>query len=240
MAKKIEKTFPVWYNETMKEISSLLYEGESGEKFSRFYALLEEWNNKFNITGIRGREECYRKNFLDSILGCELFPEGARCAEVGSGGGFPSVPLMIVRPDLTFTLIESVNKKCSFLRAAIKELSLPAEVVCGRAEELGKDKNFRERYDVCCARAVARLNTLAEYCVPLVKKGGAFIAYKGEAEEEAREAERALSLLGCGAPALHKYALPGGDARCIVLCEKIKNTPSSYPRGRGKERSSPL
>lgn len=224
----------------MKDLAALTERGETGEKFSRFYALLSEWNEKFNLTGIRGREECYRKNFVDSLLGEPFFPAGARCAEVGSGGGFPSVPLMIARPDLSFTLIESVGKKCEFLRAAVRELSLSAEVVCGRAEELAKDPAFRERFDVCCARAVARMNTLAEYCVPFVRVGGLFIAYKGEAEEELAEASNALGILGARLSGAHRFALPGGDARTVAVCEKISRTPPAYPRGRGRERSKPL
>ena len=223
----------------MEGYEKILYEGETGEKFSRFYDLLEEWNAKFNLTGIRGREECYIKNFEDSLLGEKFFPRGAVCAEVGSGGGFPSVPLMIARPDLSFTLIESVNKKCAFLRAAVKELSLNAEVVCGRAEELARDKKMRERYDVCCARAVARLNTLSEYCLPLVRTGGLFVAYKGDAAEEVKEAERALSLVRARLLAALEVQ-PEAGTRTVVVCEKIKHTPPAYPRGRGKERSSPL
>ncbi len=231
----------ICYNEGMKEIAALLKEGETGEKFARFYDLLCEWNEKFNLTGIRGREECYRKNFADSLLGEAFFPAGARCAEVGSGGGFPSVPLMIARPDLSFTLIESVGKKCEFLRAAVRELSLPAEVVCGRAEELGKDPAFRETFDVCCARAVARLNTLAEYCVPLVRVGGLFIAYKGDAAGEIAEAGSALRTLGAPLAAAHPFTLPGGeDRRTVAVCKKISATPPAYPRGRGRERSKPL
>lgn len=225
----------------MKDLASLTGQGETGEKFARFYALLSEWNEKFNLTGIRGREECYRKNFVDSLLGEEYFPAGANCAEVGSGGGFPSVPLMIARPDLSFTLIESVGKKCEFLRAAVRELSLRAEVVCGRAEELGRDPAFRERFDVCCARAVARMNTLAEYCLPLVKVGGLFIAYKGDAEEEIAEASSALRTLGARLASARRFSLPGGgEARTVAVCEKISATPPAYPRGRGKERSKPL
>lgn len=225
----------------MEGYEKILYEGETGEKFSRFYDLLEEWNAKFNLTGIRGREECYIKNFEDSLLGEKFFPRGAVCAEVGSGGGFPSVPLMIARPDLSFTLIESVNKKCAFLRAAVKELSLNAEVVCGRAEELARDKKMRERYDVCCARAVARLNTLAEYCAPFVRVGGRMIAYKGDAAEEIAEAERAFRTLGVRTIAAERQELPGGaGTRTVVVAEKWQKTPAAYPRGRGRERSRPL
>ena len=215
--------------------------GETGEKFSAFYALLSEWNKKFNLTRITEEEECRTKHFLDSAAGEKYFPRGAFAAEVGSGAGFPSVPLMILRPDLAFTLIESVGKKCAFLECAVKELGLSAKVVNMRAEDAGKDKNFRERFDVVCARAVARLNTLAEYCVPLAKEGGFFVAYKGRAEEEIREAGRAFSVLGCSLFAEERYELPGGEGeRTLVVAKKTGKTPPAYPRGHGKDRSKPL
>ena len=156
----------------MTEYERLIREGETGEKFSAFYALLSEYNQKVNLTRIVGREDCYRKHFLDSLLGEKFFPQGAACLEVGSGGGFPSVPLMIARPDLSFVLVESVGKKCAFLERAAAELGLNAVVLNARAEEIAREEKYREKFGVCCARAVARLNTLAEYCVPFVKKGG--------------------------------------------------------------------
>mgnify|MGYP001853676420 FL=1 len=215
--------------------------GETGEKFSAFYALLSEYNQKFNLTRITGREECDVKHFYDSLLGEKYFPQGASCLEVGSGGGFPSVPLMIFRPDLSFVLVESVGKKCSFLEKAVAELGLNACVVNGRAEELAREARYREKFDVCCARAVARLNTLAEYCVPFVKVGGVFVAYKGDAAEEIEEAANAFRVLGCRLHSAEQFALPAGAGeRTIVVAEKVRPTPAAYPRGRGKERSKPL
>ena len=215
--------------------------GETGEKFSAFYALLSEYNQKFNLTRITGREECDVKHFYDSLLGEKYFPQGASCLEVGSGGGFPSVPLMIFRPDLSFVLVESVGKKCSFLEKAVAELGLNARVVNGRAEELAREARYREKFDVCCARAVARLNTLAEYCVPFVKVGGVFVAYKGDAAEEIEEAANAFRVLGCRLQSNERFTLPAGAGdRTIVTAEKVRPTPAAYPRGRGKERSKPL
>lgn len=231
----------IWYNTGMADYRKGIRSGETGEKFSAFYALLCEYNQKFNLTSITGEEECYIKHFYDSLLGEPFFPQGAACLEVGSGGGFPSVPLMIWRPDLSFVLVESVGKKCTFLETAVRTLGLNARVVNGRAEELAKKQEYREKFDVCCARAVARLNTLAEYCVPFVKVGGKFIAYKGNAAEELAEAENAFRVLGVRTERAEKFELPEGMGERTVICAgKVRPTPAAYPRGRGKERSKPL
>ena len=214
---------------------------EKEEKFEEFYALLTEYNARFNLTAIVEREEVFHKHFLDSLAGAESLPQGAHCVEVGSGAGFPSIPLKLVRDDLKLTLIESTGKKCDFLRIAAEKLAFKnVNIVCGRAEELGKGE-LREKFDVCFARAVARLNTLAEYCMPLVKKGGFFLAYKGECKEETEESKNALSVLGGGAAETVEYSLPDGyGARTLVKVEKIAHTPEKYPRGRGLERRKPL
>ena len=215
---------------------------EKREAFSAFFKMLLEYNAKYNLTAITEEEEVNAKHFLDSLSGEALFPAGARVLEVGSGAGFPSVPLMLVRPDLSFTLVESTGKKCDFLISAAEKFSLQATVLHVRAEDAGRDPCYREQFDVCCARAVARLNTLLEYCLPFVKPGGVFLAYKGSgAEEELAEAGRALSLLGGGQVKAYSYSLPGGmGERTILAVKKCKPTPEKYPRGRGKERSAPL
>ena len=193
------------------------------EQFDAFEELLLFYNRKFNLTAITEHEEVFYKHFVDSVAGADLFPEHARVAEVGSGAGFPSIPLMIVRRDLQFLLIESTGKKCEFLRT----------------EEAARGM-FREDRDVCCARAVARLNTLSEYCLPLVKQGGKMIAYKG-AREELKEAENAIRLLGGGEAKTYHYELPKGyGARSLVEIKKIRRTPLQYPRGNGKEVTSPI
>lgn len=226
----------------MQDYLSRIGEGETAEKFAAFYALLCEYNKKVNLTRITDEADCRIKHFLDSLSGEKYFPQGANCAEVGSGGGFPSLPLLIYRPDLRFTLFESVEKKCVFLRMAVRELGLSAQVYCLRAEDAGKDARFREKFDVCCARAVARLNTLAEYCLPLVRTGGRFVAYKGASgEEEADECAHALSVLGAKEFARERFSLPeGAGERVLFAAEKISHTPAAYPRGNGKERSRPL
>ena len=213
---------------------------EKRREFDEFAALLAEYNGKFNLTAIVENREVEVKHFLDSLAGEFLFPQGASAVEVGSGAGFPSVPLMLARRDLKFTLIESIGKKCEFLRLAAKTLQLNAEVCNLRAEDAGKDARYREKFDICCARAVARLNTLAEYCMPLVKRGGLFVAYKGE-KDELEEAKTALKILGGGEVRTYRYSLPDGmGERTLIAVKKIKETPEKYPRGQGKERSKPL
>ena len=231
----------ICYNTGMTDYFAGIRGGGTGDKFSAFYALLSEYNQKINLTRITGREECDVKHFYDSLLGEKYFPQGASCLEVGSGGGFPSIPLLIWRPDLSFVLVESVGKKCAFLEKAVAELGLNARVVNGRAEELARLPGYREKFEVCCARAVARLNTLAEYCVPFVQKGGVFVAYKGDAAEEIGEAANAFRVLGCRLQSAERFELPeGAGERTIVVAEKIAPTPAAYPRGRGRERSKPL
>lgn len=213
---------------------------DNREKFDCFSALLVEFNRKYNLTSITEAREIVYKHFLDSVIGEKLLTEGARVLEVGSGAGFPSIPLMIVREDLRFTLVESTGKKCDFLRIALQKLGLKAEVVNGRAEELAR-QDFRERFDVSLARAVAQLNTLAEYCLPFVKVGGYMLAYKGEGAEELQQAKRALSLLGGGKAEHFSYELPEGfGARSLIRIEKVSPTPARYPRGQGRERRDPL
>ena len=212
------------------------------EKFEKYREILLFYNDKFNITTITQKEEVYVKHFLDSVLCKDLFMDNSKVIEIGSGGGFPSIPLKIVRDDLNFTLVESTGKKCIFLKEVVKELNLKnVEVLNGRAEDFGKDKKYREKFDHVTARAVARLNTLCEYCMPFVKVKGSFIALKGNAEEEIKEAQNAVNVLGGKYSFIKEYNLPLEEAkRTLIKIEKIKNTPSIYPRGNGKERKQPL
>ncbi len=211
-------------------------------KFEEFYALVCDYNKKVNLTAITGREEFFIKHVADSLAGQKYFPKSACVAEVGSGGGFPSFPLKIAREDLSFVQMESVGKKCVFLRLAAEKLGFSGMTALNvRAEDAGRDASYREKFDVCCARAVARLNTLLEYCAPLVKQGGRVIAYKGDAEEEIREAQRAAFILGLELESAERYELPQGTgARTLVVYKKIRPTPPRFPRGQGKERKDPL
>ncbi len=218
----------------------ILY-GELKERYELFKNILLEYNNKFNLTAITDEKDIYLKHFLDCMAGDMLFERKAKVIEIGSGGGFPSVPLKILRDDLQFTLVESTGKKCVYLNAVVDKLNLSCvKVVNARAEELAKDKNYREQFDVATARAVARLNTLAEYCIPFVKTGGKFIAYKGDCGEELKEAEKAFEILGGELEKVEKYELPNGEKRTLIVVNKIKKTPEKYPRGQGKERKCPL
>ena len=157
---------------------------EKKEKFALYRELLLEYNEKYNLTTILGEEEMLYKHFLDSGIGAFCFKEGAHVAEIGSGAGFPSIPLKILRDDLSFSLFESVGKKCEFLRVVVEKLQLSnMYIYTMRAEDAARKEEFREKFDVVTARAVARMNTLSEYCLPFVKKGGTFVAYKGGEEE---------------------------------------------------------
>ena len=212
------------------------------EKFEKFRKLLIEYNEKYNLTSILEEKDVYYKHFLDSALGAGFFKEDAWAIEIGSGAGFPSIPLTIIRPDLQFDLVESVGKKCEFLKVVVDNLGLKnVYIYNGRAEEFAKDNNFREKYQHATARAVARMNTLSEYCLPFVKVGGTFVAYKSGDTEEIYEAETAYKTLGAKLQEVCPYALPEGyGERTIAVVKKIKNTPPKYPRGQGKERKNPL
>lgn len=212
------------------------------QKFSAFSELLLNCNKMYNLTSICDEKGILYKHFFDSIAGEFLFPENACVTEIGSGGGFPSIPLKIVRNDLKFTLIESTGKKCRFLTDVVDKLGLECVKVLNiRAEEGARDVLLRERADVVCARAVAQLNVLCEYCLPFVKNGGRFIAYKGDADEEIAAARNAMRILGGEIEEVYKYSLPeDGAKRTLVCIRKVKSTPSLYPRGQGRERKSPL
>lgn len=212
------------------------------EKFEKFCKILKEYNEKFNLTSIADDEGIYEKHFTDSLKGEEFFPLNAEVIEIGSGGGFPSVPLKIARDDLSFTLLEATEKKCGYLRIVGKELGFENfNVVCGRAEEFGKKAEFREKFDVATARAVARLNVLCEYCLPFVKKGGYFVAYKGDAEEEIKEAEKAVEILGGKIVEIKDFVLSEKSGRRnIIVIKKERETPSEYPRLNGAIKKKPL
>lgn len=209
------------------------------ERFYAYYKLLKEYNEKFNLTAITEEKEVYVKHFIDSALAVELL-KGDNLIDVGSGGGFPALPIKIIKPEIKVTLLEATEKKCEFLNVVIKELGLDgAEVICGRAEDYAKKEEFREKFDISTARAVARLNVLAEYCLPFVKKGGIFVAYKGDADEEIKEAEKAVKLLGGKIITQDKYVLDGAK-RTLVIAEKQKNTDAKYPRSNARIRNKPL
>lgn len=223
----------------IEQAKKLVYE-EKREQFDKYYALLTEYNEKYNLTAIKEEKEVFIKHFLDSSMGIFLLPKGAKCIEIGSGGGFPSMVLKILRDDLSFTLVESVGKKCEFLKVIVDNFGMKdVEILNTRAEVLAKEENYREKFDISLARAVARMNTLSEYLLPFVKIGGKTIAYKGD-REEVKEASRAIETLGGKLSDILPYSLEGADNHCLVVIDKVKHTPMLYPRGNGKERSKPL
>ncbi len=232
----------MWYTFFMKsyfEKYSINLSDEKINKFEKYYNILIEYNKKFNLTAITEREEVIIKHFVDSLLGVDNVV-GKKLIDIGSGGGFPAIPIKIFKDDVMLTMLDSTGKKCEFLNTVCKELEFKsANAICARAEDLAKDNNFRESYDVCTARAVARLNTLCEYAMPFVKVGGYFVAYKGDAEEELIEAQNAIKVLGGKVERVDTFELENAKRQIIVI-KKIKNTPAMYPRGNGKERKKPL
>lgn len=229
----IEKIMDVRYYEG-------LIEGQFYEQFNELYEMLIKYNQMYNITAITRKNDVFLKHFLDSAVGESYFPHGAKVCEIGSGGGFPSVPLKILRDDLSFCMIESTGKKCSYLQAVVDNFSFSGMKVMNiRAEEGARDKLLREKFDVATARAVARLNTLCEYCLPFVKVGGSFVAYKGDCDDEVKEAANAIKILGGQLEKVDKFEL-GGEKRALVIIKKVAPTPEKYPRGRGLERKKPL
>ena len=223
------------------ELGLILPEGALAS-FETYFDLLVDWNSRMNLTAITAPEEVAVKHFADSLLltkAVEL-PEGGRLADVGTGAGFPAVPIGIVRPDLHLVLVDSLNKRITFLKELCSALHLRADCIHGRAEDLGKG-GLREMQDVVTARAVAHLRTLAEYCLPFVKVGGVFAALKGpEIEEELKESEKAIALLGGKLEEICRFTLPDGSKRTILRIRKISQTPTKYPRNSAKITKSPL
>lgn len=240
--------FYFWYNKGTMENQELLQDYENKikteykEYFDAFRALLLEYNEKYNLTTILEEKDMFYKHFLDSVLGEKNFKKNSKVAEIGSGAGFPSIPLKIIRPDLQFDLFESVGKKCEFLRAVVDKLGFSKMNIYNiRAEDGARVQKHREQYDHATARAVARMNTLCEYCVPFVKVGGTFIAYKSGDMSEINEAKTAYKTLGAVLKDTQSFSLPENyGERIIAVVEKNKPTPGRYPRGQGKERKNPL
>ncbi len=224
---------------------ALILSEEQIAAFQIYYTLLVEWNQKMNLTAITDPEEVAVKHMIDS-LSCyqpEVFPAGCRVIDVGTGAGFPGLPLKIMHADLKLTLLDSLNKRVNFLRHVADSLSLKqVDVIHSRAEEGARNKQFREQYDVAVSRAVARLNVLAELCIPFVKPGGYFIALKGaQFQQEVEEAGRAIQVLGGEVAQVRPVKLPGlEDIRAVVYIKKVRTTPSTYPRKPGQPEKKPL
>lgn len=218
----------------------------SDEQFSRLDSYAEQlvsYNQKVNLTALTSPEDIAEKHFLDSILPfCHFkIKSGAKLIDVGTGAGFPSCPFKILRDDIKITLLDSLLKRVNFLTLISDKLGLCAECVHARAEELGRDTGYRERYDIAVARAVAGLPVLCEYCLPFVRVGGYFLSLKGSrGEQEAKEAYTAIKTLGGRLEEVFRYSLPSGDERTLVVVRKISQTPPKYPRNKGQMTKKPL
>lgn len=225
----------------MKEILAQLRPDLTAEQLDRFetyYSMLVDWNSRVNLTAITEPEAVANKHFVDSLAAEPFLPKGARVADVGTGAGFPGIPLLIVRPDLKLTLMDSLQKRLVFLEAVLKELGLSADCVHARAEDAGQNPRYRERFDVALSRAVSALPVLCELTLPLVKVGGVSIAYKGDAGEELAASQNALSVLHAAA---ERVAISAGyGARELVLLKKLAPTPKQYPRKAGTPVKNPL
>lgn len=214
---------------------------------SEYAEMLCEWNEKINLTAITDPEGITIKHFFDSIYPFVLIPpnDGAALIDVGTGAGFPSIPLKICRPDISITLLDSLNKRVNFLKAVSDALDLGAECIHGRAEEnarfIKNGNQMRGSFDVAAARAVANLRELCEYCLPFVKLGGSFYALKGkDGISEAKGAENAVKQLGGRIKEIKSYSLPNGDERVLIVIKKVHQTPQKYPRNSGQIKKNPL
>lgn len=210
-------------------------------QFEEYYNLLIEWNEKFNLTSITSQSEVIEKHFLDSVLPMQVFDLNSTIIDIGSGAGFPGIPLKIMRPDLDITLVDSLNKRITFLETVIDKLSLDSiRAIHGRCEDMAKMPLYREIFDYATARAVAKLNVLAEYCIPFIKVNGKFVAYKSkDIELELIESNNAFKSLYFKHIDTINYSLESGE-RNIAIFNKFNNTPKIYPRGQNKPRKNPL
>ena len=211
--------------------------------FEKLSELLVEQNKTMNLTAITDPDGIAVKHFADSIspLSAYDFAENAKVLDVGTGAGFPSIPLLIARPDLEMTMIDSTAKKLRYVASTVETLGLSAQVLHTRAEEAGQSKEYRERFDIVCSRAVAALNVLCEYCLPFVKVGGVFLAMKAaKVQEEIADAKNAIKTLGGKIVAEKSFTLSDGGERTIVVIKKISQVPPKYPRVSAQIAKKPL
>lgn len=228
---------------TLSKSDFHLTEGQISQ-FSAYKDLLLEWNEKINLTAITDPFEIATKHFLDSLFGLKFLEKSKSLIDIGTGAGFPGIPLKIARPYISLTLLDSLNKRLTFLNETVSLLGLDdVKTVHSRAEDGGLIKSpLREKFDVGVSRAVSRLNVLSEYCLPYIKVGGMFLAYKGsDNEDEINEAKNAIKLLGGEISEVYNYIIPETDiTHSIIAISKIKNTPEKYPRQQGKIKKQPL
>ncbi|MEY8506902.1 16S rRNA (guanine(527)-N(7))-methyltransferase RsmG [Lachnospiraceae bacterium 42-17] len=230
----------------MKDKLEDIIKDESRRKqFHKYYELLMEWNKVMNLTAITEYNEVVDKHFVDS-LSIEKAVDLSkidRVIDIGTGAGFPGIPIKIVYPHLHIILLDSLNKRVNFLNTVINELGLNnIEAVHGRAEDIAKKKEYREQFDLCVSRAVANLATLSEYCIPFVKKNGMFVSYKsGNIDEEVKKSSNAVKILGGSVEEIVKFQLQNTDLkRALVKIKKVNNTSKKYPRKAGMPGKEPL
>jgi len=215
------------------------------EQYNRYFELLVEWNEKINLTAITEPKEVAIKHMIDSITAYDenLFKDGTTVIDVGTGAGFPGLPLKIFCPEIKLTLMDSLNKRIKFLQTVVEKLGLKdVECVHARAEEGARNKKYRESFDIAVSRAVARLPILCEYCLPFVKKGGHFIALKGmQYHDEAEEAAKAIKVMGGSRTEIRPVKLPElDDKRAVITITKTMPTPKAYPRKAGTPTKNPI
>lgn len=234
------------FNEGVLEKASTMgvrFSVEQMDKFYKYMNLLIEWNEKINLTAIIEPNEIILKHFIDSITILKDIKDGSIVVDVGTGAGFPGIPLSIMNPTLKITLVDSLNKRLIFLQEVINELDLKnVELVHARAEEFGRNKKYREKFDVATSRAVANLATLSEYLLPLVKINGKAISMKaGNASQEIEDAKKAIKTLGGNINNIEEFNLPQSDiGRTIIIIDKISGTPGKYPRKPGTPAKEPI
>ena len=212
-------------------------------QFEKYYQLLIEWNEKMNLTAITESTEVAIKHFYDSItfLFHTYIKKCGKVIDVGTGAGFPGIPLKIMRPDIQLTLLDSLNKRLIFLQEVCDNIGIDAVIIHKRAEEGGRDKNLREKFDIATSRAVANMNTLSEYLMPFVKVKGKMVAMKGKnGDEELANAKGAIKILNGEIVKCDEFLLPNGDERTIIVVNKKSHTPMQYPRQGGKIKNNPL
>ena len=212
-------------------------------KFYSYMELLIEWNEKINLTAIIEPEEIILKHFIDSLTIYKYIEKDNKVVDVGTGAGFPGIPLKIANPELKITLVDSLNKRLIFLQDVINKLQLKnVEIIHARAEDFGQNKKFREKFDIATSRAVANLSTLSEYLIPLVKLNGKGICMKaGDADQELDEAKKAINVLGGTIKEVENFMLPQSDiGRTVIIINKERNTPTKYPRKAGMPSKDPI
>lgn len=236
------------YFDILKQASDnegLDFSEDKYNKFIKYKELIKEWNEKINLTAITEDSEIIKKHFIDSIkvFKFEKLKNAKKVIDIGTGGGFPGIPMKIINSNSKVVLLDSLNKRINFLNEVIKELNLnDIETIHGRAEDFAKESKYREKFDVAVSRAVANLTVLSEFCLPYVKVGGYFVAMKGPAiEEEMVEAKNAIKILGGELEDIIKVDIEGSDLdHNLVIIKKLKETPKKYPRKAGMVTKNPL